>query len=188
MKELEEALKNLPKPNIEVPEFKRDLRRSLELQMAAPATRSWSLALPIAVGSAVACALMLAIFIARPQLPAQMNSWLTGNPQPVQTTAEHQTPETYSHLPNSGSNDSYLNQLLAAGNASEDFDRQYIQSLYHQGETPQNVEVKSLKGERVFTVREFELSGGKQVVVWTELSEDGKPRRRTPQKRSAPTF
>ena len=187
MKELEEALQKLPKPNIETPEFKRNLRRSLKLSMAATPARSWSFALPLAIGSAAACAMILALFIARPDLPAKMNGWLIGGGAELQTAQNTQEPQVYPQLAKGGDSD-YLNRLLAAGHASEDLDRQYIQSLYHQGETPQQVEVKSMKGQRVFTVREFELTGGKQVVVWTELREDGETGRMIPQPRPAPTF
>ncbi len=164
MKEFEDALRNLPKPNIRVETFRQDLRRDLKRAMSTPDQSRYRVAFAFAGGLAIAFAFFLVLFILRPEMPTQINSWLEGGSENMQ--AEN----SGSAVPIHSTDSNYLNQLLN-GEATAARDEAYIESWYAQQALA--AQVKQIEDEKIYAVRKFRMNTGQQVVVFTELGNEG---------------
>ena len=155
MKDFEKFLTDLPKPAVEVPAFRARLRGEL-LSVAPTATGGyWR---PLAVFAATAAALMLVAlgwFVIRPEVPERIHAAFSASP----------APET---------NESELQEMLARAAMPEEDDRAFVDNW--TATQPLPVEVRTMEAERLFSVRQFELTDGKRMLVFTELgNEQAKP-------------
>ena len=155
MKDFEKLLTGLPKPAVEVPEFKRHLRRELQTARHPRPAFRLRLALGAAASLAAALALLVATFVARPAIPARLHVALTGDPAPASIEA------VLGELP--------IRDVLEQTEASAALDRAFIEDW--SAEQSQPVQVRSMEAEKVYTVRQFELTDGKRMLVFTELAE-----------------
>jgi hypothetical protein len=154
MKRFEKFLTDLPKPAVEVPAFRDQLRR--ELLSAAPTSpsRHWRFA---AVGMTALASLLvvaLGIFVARPEIPADLHAVLTGSGSDGRETL----------------NETNINRLLGRVGLPLEADRAFVDSWAERQAGP--VAIRSMNDERLVSVRQFELTNGKQMLVFTELSDE----------------
>jgi len=151
MKDFEKFLTDLPKPDADVPAFRAQLRR--ELLSAAPSGNSprWRGATILTGSVAAALALTLGLFVARPAIPAGIHSALSGGQQDAWSLADVRSPLQPAGLP-------------AAA------DRAFVDQWTAQQARP--VAVRSMQDERLVSVRQFELTDGKRMLVFTELGDE----------------
>jgi hypothetical protein len=151
MKNFEKFLIDLPKPDVEVPAFRNELRR--ELLRAAPERTSsrMRLALGVAASLAVGFAVIAVLFVAVPGIPADIHAAL------VDRSA-------------SAANEASIARLLAQAVPPVEADRAFVDTWTARQERP--VAVRSIEGERVFSVRQFELTDGNRMLVFTQLGQE----------------
>ncbi len=171
MKELEEALKDLSLPDIKVDTFKRDLRRSLMEKATARAASGYKFPFLMASAAAGIFGVFLVLFVLKPSFPMQLHAYLAGSseerrvvdPSPIVPVDNDLTgPSSYQ--------DPFYSKALHR-NASLEQDRKFIESWYQQ-QFSRPAEVRSVASEKIYAIRKFELTGGKQIIVYTELGED----------------
>jgi hypothetical protein len=159
MKDFEKFLTDLPKPAVEVSAFRESLRR--ELLSAAPAgpNRSWRLAATGLAAVATIFLAALALFVARPEIPIGLHATLTGSKV----------------LSSDSLDDTRVDRLLGRAGMPLEADRAFVDSWVAQQARP--VAIRSMKNERLVSVRQFELTDGKRMLVFTELGgEEDKPK------------
>jgi hypothetical protein len=139
-----------------VDEFKRTLRRELIASMEAGRTPRFRLAFSLASAAAGVFAALLILFVAQPAFPAQIHDLLLGG---TETGAPAGQPAE--------GGDQAPPYLLAGREAGARVDRAFVENWYQQRARP--VQVKSMQDERFLAIRQFELSSGDRVVVFTEL-------------------
>lgn len=176
MSEFENFLNDIQPPDIEVPQFKQALRRDLKRHArthSAGFNYKWAFFAACAF-SAVSTLLAVMLWLKPDLSPA---------PKPGPSLAE--TPSGMAQLLgetqpvfNQKAADQVLQQLLLEGPASSAMDQALIEQWYRDQSPGQAIEVRALEEERIYAVRTFELTGGKKVVVYTELG--GKPEEARP--------
>jgi len=137
MKDFEKFLTDLPKPVVDVPAFRDQLRRELLSSAPTDPSRRWRFAAIGMTSLATAVVFALGLFIARPGIPADLNAALTGG-------------------------SSAVSPRLA--------DQAFVDRWAAQQASP--VAIRSMSGERLLSVRQFELTDGKQMLVFTETEDD----------------
>ena len=174
MKDFEKLLTDLPKPAVEVPAFKRELWRELRYTRPASSRAPW-LAAAAAMILAVGLGALATAFVFDPSLPASIHARLAGEPAmfldrstgergPLLDDALLDDP---SLLNDPGLTLPDLRQALSTTEASADLDRAFLRDWSTRQTQP--VDVRSLESETVYTIRKYELSDGKRVLVFTEL-------------------
>jgi hypothetical protein len=158
MKEFEKFLTDLPKPAVEVPEFRDQLRRELRGGAARRGRlERWIDLLPRpGLGGALAGAMaaLLLLFVLVPGIPVGLHAALAGDDDGLRPLTAVEPAET---------------ERLQRASLLE-ADQAFVESWTARQPAP--VEVRSVASERTFTVRQFELSDGKRVLVFTELGSD----------------
>jgi hypothetical protein len=119
----------------------------------APARPSFGvrLALGLTGSLAAAFAVLLVLFVARPAIPGEIHAALAGR-----APAEGERPT--------------LQQLLERVATPVEADQAFVESW--TARQPRGVGVRSMEAERLFSVRQFELTDGKRMLVFTELEDD----------------
>jgi hypothetical protein len=163
MRDFEKDLSNLPDPDIRVDEFQRTLRRELIASMEAGTTPRFRLAFSLASAAAGIFAALLVLFVVKPGFPAQIHDLLLGGAGPAATAEQP-----------AGRRDQARPHALAGTDAGAQVDQAFVESWYQQRARP--VQVKSMQDERFLAIRQFELSSGERVVVFTELGNPGASR------------
>ena len=172
MKDFEKALKNLSLPDIEVDRFRQDLRRDLLRAQSVPTRSSYGFAFAAMSGAAMMLALVVAVFILQPRYPARLHAMLGGT-TPAQVTA----PASGEQLVSANLDTPYLRELLSGGTASKEMDQALIESWYREQLPGEGIQVKALEEEKIYALRQFQLSSGKRIVVYTELGNQPQERR-----------
>ena len=158
MKDFEKLLNDLPKPAVEVPAFKRELWRELQHVRPAPNRTPWLVA-AAAIVLAVGLGALATAFVVDPGLPAALHARLGGGgPAPALVAGGLEESELTL---------ADLRQALSQSEASADLDEAFIRDWSVR--QPQPVDVRGLEAESVYTIRKYELSDGKRVLVFTEL-------------------
>jgi hypothetical protein len=152
MKDLEKFLTDLPKPDVEVPAFRQQLRRELLSVAPARTTARMRFALGLTGSLAAAFALLLALFVARPAIPNRLHVALAGT-APV----ELEQPA--------------MEQLLLRAATPIEADQAFLESWTAQ--QGQALGVRTMEVEKLFSVRQFELTDGKRMLVFTEVGKEG---------------
>jgi hypothetical protein len=151
MKDLERLLTDLPKPDVEVPAFRQQLRRELLSVTPARTSARMRFALGLSGSLAAAFALLLVLFVARPAIPDRLHTRLAG-PAPIELGQPA------------------LDQLLRSAARPVEADRAFVESwTAQQGRL---VDVRAMEDERLFSVRQFEMTDGKRMLVFTELGNE----------------
>jgi len=145
-------LSGLPQPDIEVPAFKRRLRGDLLNTRPAPPGRSPGLALGVAFSTAALLALVLVVFVLSPSVPARVHAALIDD--------DNLQPDT--RIP--------IQEFLRTTNASAELDLAFIEDWSARQARP--VQVRSMEAEKIYAVRQFELTNGKRMIVFTELGPE----------------
>jgi hypothetical protein len=151
MKDFEKFLTDLPKPAVEVPAFRDELRRELLSAVPERPNPRMRLALGLTGSLAAAFAVVLVLFVAVPEIPGKIHAALGGQPEPA-------------------SNDASIAQLLREVVTPVEADRAFVDTWSARQEQP--VGVRSMEDERVFSVRQFQLTDGKRMLVFTELGNE----------------
>ena len=164
MKDFEKLLTDLPKPDVDVRTFKRQLRRELlSARVAAPGF-GFRLALGAAASLAVAFGLLLTLFVASPGIPARIHEVVTGGAagagEAPGTAAGASA--TLAAVP--------MREGLQQTGASVELDQAFIEDWSARQDQP--VRIRSMEAEKIYTVRRFELTNGKRMIVFTELGDD----------------
>ncbi|MCP3978289.1 MAG: hypothetical protein GY716_03015 [bacterium] len=145
MKDIEKFLTDLPKPAVDVPAFKDQLRRELRSSVAAPVDPRWRMTAMLSGVAALLMVGVLTLFVARPAIPAGIHASLGGtSPASTQGAAPDSLP--------------------AAA------DRAFVDAWSARQTQP--VGVRAMEEERLVSVRQFELTDGKRMLVFTELGND----------------
>ena len=154
MKKFEKFLTDLPRPALEVPAFRDQLRR--ELMSVQPIGPGRHRRFATAGLAALACLLVaiLGLFVARPDIPAELHAALSGS----------------NGLTRERLDETNINRLLGRVGLPLEADRAFVDEWAAQQTGP--VAIRSVNGERLVSVRQFELTNGKQMVVFTELSDE----------------
>jgi hypothetical protein len=165
MKDFEKDLQALSRPDIRVDRFKQTLRRELQASLNRTGAPRWKLAFGAASATAATFAFLLVIFILDPAVPARLHASVVGGVPPQVNTTETMEPAA-SDLQNIG-----LQYFLDQANASAQVDQEYLQRWYADRARP--VSVKSVEGEKLLSIRQFQLTNGERVVVLTEIGSEG---------------
>jgi hypothetical protein len=196
MKKIETELKELP--DVPVGRFKQTLRR--ELVAAVPPTPAHGLKAALVATSlaTVVFAALAVSFVIAPGVPGRLNAalfqdgaggemigemaadrGLAESPGAVVATGRTVVPST------SGAavQPAVLSKLLEQSNAGAQRDRDFVESWYAQQSRP--AQVKAVSGERILSIRQFELANGERVAVLTDLG--AAPARRTESPAAATT-
>lgn len=166
MRDFEKFLTNVPKPAADVPVFKIRLRDELRSLVGEAERRRDRRRARLALAAAASFALVLALFVVRPGIPAAIRASLTG--------AEGEVTEER------------LQRLLTRTELALEEDRRFVDSWTASQERP--VSVRQMEGERLVSVRQFELSDGKRMLVFTEIDPEGNRTRRMRTASTAPVF
>jgi len=125
-----------------------------------------------AAGLALAFGLLCVLFIADPAKPAQINAWLTGGNARDERPLGTRLAETPSAL-----DVDTLERLLREQIAPVEADREFVQS-WHQRRFPKNpAQIKAVRDDAIFWVRQMELDNGERVRVFTKIDGEPDPRR-----------
>jgi hypothetical protein len=151
MKDFEKFLTDLPKPAVDVPAFRDQLRR--ELASAAPTdpSRRWRFAAIGMTAIATGVVFALGLFIAHPGIPADLNAALIGQRSAVGERLD----------------DSRTDRLPGRLEMPVEADRAFADRWVAQQASP--VAIRSMSGERLVSVRQFDLTDGEQMLVFTEM-------------------
>ena len=152
MKNFEKQLSALPKPDVEVPAFRARLRSSLLNDRPARLFRAPGWALAFTASTAVVFALLLLTCVINPSVPARLHAMLTGG----------ETTDSPDAIP--------MQELLRRSNAGVERDHAFIEEWSAQQARP--VRVRSMEAEKIYAVRQFELTDGKRMLVFTELGNE----------------
>jgi len=147
-------LTDVPKPAVEVSAFRNRLRRELLSEAPQTPSRGWRFT---AVGmTALAGFLVIALawFVVRPEIPADLHAALTGS-NGIELESLDET---------------NINRLLGRVGLPVEADRAFVDSWVRQQAGP--VAIRSVNDERLVSVRQFELTNGKRMLVFTELSDE----------------
>ena len=87
MKDFEKFLTDLPKPAVEVPAFRDELRRELLSAVPERSSPRMRLALGLTGSLAAAFAVVLVLFVAVPEIPGDIHAALAGQPEPASSGA-----------------------------------------------------------------------------------------------------
>ena len=166
MKDFEKDLQTLSRPDIKVDRFKQSLRRDLQASMSRARAPRWRLAFGTASATAAAFALLLVIFVLDPAVPARLHASVTGGTPPQQANTAGTSEAAATDLQNIG-----LQYFLDQANASAQVDQDYLKRWYADRARP--VSVKSVEGEKLLSIRQFQLTNGERVVVITEIGSEG---------------
>jgi hypothetical protein len=136
-------LRRLNAPDLPVATFRRRLRHNLSVASRELNVRRWRNACLATGGLSAVLLVALLTFVAAPDLPVSLHARLGGSPSAT--------------------------NVLADGEISVDNDREFIEAYYaRQGSS---VRIRSVDNERLVAVREFTLSDGQRMVVYTELGD-----------------
>lgn len=182
MKNLKEALRACPKPDIQVPDFQAQLLQRLKLEQALRDNRRQSWLAPIgfmAMGVLVVCfAILLTLFIVRPDVPRNLNQWVaqkwsTQSPansyQPIESPRDFWgnlgvAPDMVSGSELNPDAANLLKTVLAA-DGDKNYAQEWVQQRFPQG-APR---VSSVEQEKIVTLRWVRLDNGRKVLVMNEF-------------------
>lgn len=146
MKEFERFLSDLPKPVVDVRRFRDRLGRVLRHAEQMRRDRRRRRVLHSTAATAVGLAAVLVLFVVKPQIPRSIHDRVLGAPaRSVDLTAD-------------------------SPGVPVEADRAFIERWTANQEHP--VEVRSIESERVFSVRQFELTDGKRMLVFSEIGDE----------------
>jgi len=151
MKDFEKFLTDLPKPAVEVPVFRDRLRGELMSIAPGAAVRNWRPFALLAASAAVLLAVALGWFVVQPAVPERIHATFAGAPAPEW-------------------NDDELQEMLTRAAMPAEDDRAFVDNW--TAKQPRPVGVRSMEVERLFSVRQFELTDGKRMLVFTELGKE----------------
>ncbi len=162
---------DLPKPDIDVPIYRQNLRRNLmrAVPVAQVERPSW-----FALGAVSFCAglfgVLSVLFVARPEVPSRLNQIVAG--APVETPAPSGNPVVIPNLPEDTAARYRVaaDGLLADQRLTSDADRAFIE--YHmRRENPdgRKPRIMSIKEEGVLSIRRYITDDGREMVVYTRL-------------------
>lgn len=160
MKDFEKDLQAVRGPEVRVDEFRRTLRRDLRRSMRASGTRSWKVAFGLSSAAAGALAVLLAVFVLDPDVPARLHASVAGGVASPAGAVPLAGTDSIPSKPD-------LQLLLDQVNASARVDRAFLETWYEDRARP--VQVKAVEDEKILAIRQFELSSGERVIVLTEL-------------------
>jgi hypothetical protein len=109
------------------------------------------LALGLTGSLAAAFAVIVVLFVAVPGVPADIHAALVDQPA-------------------SEANEASIARLLTEAVTPVEADRAFVDTWSARQEQP--VAVRSIENERVFSVRQFELTDGKRMLVFTQLGDE----------------
>ncbi|ANM29973.1 hypothetical protein ABI59_10915 [Acidobacteria bacterium Mor1] len=158
---------DLPKPAVEVPAFKQELWRELQHTQRPVHGRGPWIALAASLVVIVGLGALLAAFVADPELAASLRVRLVGGPEPAGIASAAAARSVVGGIDGSTLTLEDVHQVLSRTDASVDLDRAFIEDWSSQ--QPMPVDVRSMEAESVYTIRKYELSDGKHVLVFTEL-------------------
>ena len=196
MKDLAEALKKTPKPDLRVDQFKQSLRRDL---MAASRLervgRSYKWAFLGATFTTGVLVAMLALMILNPNVADSLHQrWVSGSDQERSTpeggVANHEKRLTRDSRAPVGSQSGYFEPGRNATSyparmggdrtntwtsgqlqpyINPDADKDYIEKLYNQDFSKSPGEIRPTQKEKLMVLREYELENGERVWIYTEI-------------------
>ncbi len=148
MRNFEKFLTGLSKPDVDVPAFRERLGRELASVAGAPRpSGQYRLVLGLTASVATACAAMLVWFVAQPSVPTGIHDALAGVPVATAQTTDWQNP------------------------VPVEIDRAFVQDWSRR--KGQSVAVRAVEAERLYGVRQLELTDGTRMLVFTELEPGG---------------
>jgi len=158
-------------PELQLGEFKQRLRRDLmqeERRLQERRARRSGRALAAA---AIGLACVVAVFVWRPSVPTAIHAYVAGTPPALAAARGYRAPA----LPVGGTvpagyRPDDLRPVPASANASASSDWQWLDGWY-EGQ-PQPSRVKALEDERIYAVRQFQLTDGRRIVVLSEIGGD----------------
>ncbi len=167
MKDFEKLLTDLPKPAVEVPAFKQELWRELQHTRRPGYGRGPWIALAASLLVIVGLGALLTAFVVDPGLAASLRAGLVGESGATGTAMVRSEHSMVTGIDGSTLTLEDVHQVLSRTDASVDLDRAFIEDWSSQQSMP--VDVRSMEAESVYTIRKYELSDGKHVLVFTEL-------------------
>jgi hypothetical protein len=148
MRNFEQFLTGLSKPDVDVPAFRERLGRELASVAAGPRPSGrLHPAMALTASVAAACAVVTVWFVAQPSVPAAIHDALAGRPAVADGAAEWQNP------------------------VPVEADHAFVQDWAQR--KGQSVDVQAVESERLYGVRQLELTDGTRMLVFTELEPDG---------------
>ena len=134
-------------------------------------------------------AVMLAVFVLKPEVPASLNRMALGQTERAAPTALAEQAPVRREMrpipvgtpfqPPAGArpvrNDPYLNTLLSEARSPEEADRNLVRYWYEQEYSAAPARVKPVGESGLYTIRQYELDSGRKVYVYTELVDEESP-------------
>ena len=109
--------------------------------------------------------------MARPSVPGKLNASLFEDPTAQDAGTDWSGTTPPDPIP-AAVRPTNIRQLLTRAGTSATSDQKWVDEWY-EGHLDGS-RVKALEGERIFAVRQFELTTGRRIVVYTEIG--GEPR------------
>lgn len=192
MKDFEQQLRDLPKPHLETPVFKQNLRRGLLRHAPNPAPWGQGFLLPLATVAAGFFGVLCLMFVLRPEMPAAINQWATGTsvqeppmavelPVNARQNPEYRTFANQSQLPNLTGNpnrNAMFAEKLSVGQ-DEAYLREWLTNLNQDQVRPESAQNTraynvTVRDEGLLSVRRFVTEDGREMLVYTRVVDDQK--------------
>ncbi len=162
-------MRDLPLPDIKVDRFRQNLRRDLRIQVSAGASNNYKWAFVAACFLTGMLASLVVIFIARPAIPKNLHAALANKPATVDVPVERGGTDSFHGIPASGPPQGLVR--LQDRYLPVEADHRFLSNWYQNMYPTQPFEIKAVEEEAIYAARRFKLSGGKTIVVYTELSQ-----------------
>jgi hypothetical protein len=161
MNDLEKNLSELDKPAMDVPIYRQNLRRELLRQADAYQVQRQpsGFALGLTGFTAGLLAVLLVLFVARPDLPLRLNRQITGSPSPEQLAG-----------PIATSIQRGDNEDLRRSIAASETDRILAEAWLNERTGTRG---KLVEDKDFLTARRFVTEDGREVIVYTHLPNGG---------------
>ena len=158
-------MRTMAKPDIRVERFKQELRRRLFETAPGFYTAPLKVAFSLTVFTAACLAVLVALFVARPSVPAKLNSFFRQQEMAAPRGIALNEPN-----PTGTDMDSpYLREMLRGEIVPAESDLAFAKDWYSQKYPGRPIQVKALEKETFYAVREFEIEDGRRIVVYTQI-------------------
>jgi hypothetical protein len=169
MKDFEKALRNLPKPDVPVEEFKQGLHAELNRVIRRRAGNGYQRRFTFASAIAGVLVVVLGLFVLQPQIPTRLHAVISGAAPDIEQQPMPALPQSTSSPRSTQALPQQLEALFRTSSATAEIDRSVVEDWYRRQALP--VGVGKLEEESIFAVRQFQLTNGERIVVLSELGQ-----------------
>ncbi len=170
MKNLEELLRNTPKPEVKVTFFQQDLRRSLlnSLRYSQADEINYRFAFYLSAAVISVLAAVLVLFVMQPEYPDQIHQVFTPQTMPLALENGHQINGANG---NGAQSDDRLGDMYFQPAVSNELEQEFVRYLAERGYQLGASGITPVNQRALYSVNQYQLDNGKSVYVYTQIPD-----------------